>query len=470
MQGKNLERVRKTVQELSRTLQNLLKLRMLRKSREDQAARTSSYLREQFLKETGLKDETSATVFFASQSGVDKRKKKKKKKKKFSFVDFWEFLNSNNTFIIVIVIVGLLAVISIGAYIFEYGVNKGFQSLWDTIWWTVVTLTTVGYGDKIPITVGGKILGIFMMVLGVASMGIVTGRIASFLVDKQIKARGGLIVVERKKGHFIICGWKPELEAIIKKILSVDQNLKPSDIVLINDAQPQEIDHIRSIPGFKTVKYIKGDYIDEKVLQRANLKNAATALILADSSRKFSLQEVDSRTVMAAITIDSMNKNIYTCAELIDIKFEKYLQLANCDEIIPTREYSRELLANAASASGISHIAAEMLDPEKKGMATVDFQNVFIGKPFRELQEYFKQAYGDIVIGLLENTGKIYYRKREALSEAQKTPDISKLVENLQMVKNLYPNKPVLNPGDDYLVKKNSKAIVIPGTVQAGVL
>jgi voltage-gated potassium channel len=68
------------------------------------------------------------------------------------------------------------------------------------------------------------------------------------------------------------------------------------------------------------------------------------------------------------------------------------------------------------------------------------------------------------VIGLLENTGKIYDRKKEALSEAQKTPDISKLVENLQRVKEITPNYPVLNPGDDYIIKNNSKAIVVPRT------
>ncbi len=41
------------------------------------------------------------------------------------------------------------------------------------------------------------------------------------------------------------------------------------------------------------------------------------------------------------------------------------------------------------------------------------------------------------------------------------TPDISKLVGNLQEVKKLIPNRPILNPGKEYMVKKNSKAIVI---------
>ena len=59
------------------------------------------------------------------------------------------------------------------------------------------------------------------------------------------------------------------------------------------------------------VKFIKGDYIDEKVLQRANIRDANRVLILADSSKNFSMQEVDSRTVMSAISINNMNKNLY---------------------------------------------------------------------------------------------------------------------------------------------------------------
>jgi voltage-gated potassium channel len=413
----------------------------------------------------GKRSETPRVFAFEKCTAAGYRKRKKRK---VSLAGFWETINTNNSLLIFLIVVGLLCSIAVGTYIFEENVNDAIKSLWDTLWYTIVTLTTVGYGDKYPITVGGKILGIVMMVLGVASVGIVTGRIASFLVDKQIKARGGMIVMDKKKGHFVICGWKPELETIIEKILTIDPDLKPSDLVLINDANPQEIDHIRSLPRYKMVKFIKGDYIDEKVLQRANIRDANRVLILADSSKNFSMQEVDSRTVMSAISINNMNKNLYMCAELIDEKFVKYLKVANCDEIILTREYSRELLANAASASGISHIAAELLNPIKRGLMTVQFKSSFVGKPFKDLQEHYRHETGDIVIGLLENTGNIYYRKKEALSEAQKTPDISKLVENLQSVKRLFPNNPVLNPGDDYIVKHHSKAIVVTCNAETG--
>jgi voltage-gated potassium channel len=417
-------------------------------------------LNEQILKELTSKFRSS------SHDPAEPRKSPKKKRGQPWIQLMFEFLRNNNMFTISLVLIAVLIFTMVAAYLFEVGVNEGFRNLWDALWWTVVTITTVGYGDRYPVSIGGRAAGLVMMVLGVATVGIVTGRIASFLIDKQIKARGGLIVLERKKGHFILCGWKMELENILENILRANPGLKPSEIVLVNDTDPQEIDHIRSIPKFKYIKFVKGDYIDEKVLHRANVKGASTALVLADASRKFSVQEVDSRTVMAVITIDALNKDIYTCAEIIDEKYEKYLKLANCDEIILTRELSRILISNAATASGISHVAAELLRPRRGGLSTQKIPSQFVGKTFRDLTNYFNTTYGDILIGLLENTGKIYYRKKEALSEAQKTADISTLVVNLQNVKRIVPNKPLLNPGEEYIVKRNTKAIVVSRTTQ----
>jgi len=453
----------KKMRNLTRVVKGMF-LKRIGKRREDHRLQDEQeLLKDQLVKELS-KQKSAGSPAYVSESQQKGRRKKGRKQPHANLV--LEFLRNNNMFAITLVVIGILVTAMCAAYLFEVRENEGFETIWDALWWTVVTITTVGYGDRYPTSIGGRAAGIIMMVMGVATVGIVTGRIASFLIDKQIKARGGLIVIERKKGHFIICGWKMELENILENILRANPDLRPSDIVLVNDAAPQEIDHIRSIPKFKYIKFIKGDYIDEKVLHRANVKGAHTALVLADASRKFSVQEVDSRTVMAAITIDSLNKNIYTCAEIIDEKYEKYLKLANCDEIILTRELSRILISSAATASGISHVATELLRPRIGGLTTQKISSQFVGKPFKELQTHLSTTYGDILIGLMENTGKIYYRKKEALAEAQKTADISKLVENLQSVKRIVPNQPVLNPGDDYLVKQGSKAIVVSKSVQ----
>jgi len=69
-----------------------------------------------------------------------------------------------------------------GVYVFEHEVQpKVFASIFDAIWWSIVTITTVGYGDIYPITVGGKIFTFFMMIIGLGLVAVPTGIFATAL-------------------------------------------------------------------------------------------------------------------------------------------------------------------------------------------------------------------------------------------------------------------------------------------------
>lgn len=80
-------------------------------------------------------------------------------------------------------------VIIVGAtllYRIEYGTNPNIRSLLDTVWWAVATVTTVGYGDITPVTPQGKVVGIFMMIIGTALFWSYTGLFAEALISKEI--------------------------------------------------------------------------------------------------------------------------------------------------------------------------------------------------------------------------------------------------------------------------------------------
>ena len=76
--------------------------------------------------------------------------------------------------------VGMLLFSSWAAYIAEHPTNPGFATFGDSLWWGIVTLTTVGYGDIVPKTSTGRVAGVFLMLTGVATLGIISGTLASF--------------------------------------------------------------------------------------------------------------------------------------------------------------------------------------------------------------------------------------------------------------------------------------------------
>jgi len=367
----------------------------------------------------------------------------------------------SRTYPVVLAIVLVLTLSSVGVLLFERETNQEFHSFGDAVWWTLVTAATVGYGDKVPVTTGGRLVGVLVMVFGVGLVGMVTGRIASWLVEWKIKEGSGLSTQKKAKGHFIICGWKQEMSRILKDILAVNPDFSDEDIILVSLVEPAEVENLRVEPELQNVRFVRGDYVDEIVLHRANIKQAARVLILANTSGQASAQEIDARAVMTILTIKSLSKYIYTCVELIDSKFKRYLENVHCDEILLSREHNRILLANAASASGISHVVHELIDVDKGPLVTQRIPSRFVGDTFDNLGEHFRAEDKSILIGILENTGNIFHRKREALRDAQKTPDIGRLVANLQAVKELRGNQPVFNPGPDYVIKPHARAILI---------
>ncbi len=96
----------------------------------------------------------------------------------------------------------LVVACALGFYHFEKPVSPQL-SLWDSFWWAMVTVTTIGYGDVFPRTLGGRLIALFLMFAGIGALSFLTAAIASFLVRgdgwQQLRLR-------RFKHHIIVCG------------------------------------------------------------------------------------------------------------------------------------------------------------------------------------------------------------------------------------------------------------------------
>jgi voltage-gated potassium channel len=81
---------------------------------------------------------------------------------------------------VALVAAGVVIIGSLVAYYAEHPVNPEFATVGDALWWGIVTLTTVGYGDIVPVTATGRWAAVTIMITGIAVLGVLAGSLASF--------------------------------------------------------------------------------------------------------------------------------------------------------------------------------------------------------------------------------------------------------------------------------------------------
>jgi len=339
-----------------------------------------------------------------------------------------------------------------------------FDKFTTAMYWAVVTLSTCGYGDITPATTGGRLLVILVLFISVATVSLFTANLASALTTKKLMERRGVMDLSGYRDHYILCGWKQAVDKMLDEIAFNNPKISLKKVIIIANIEPDSIELFhQQFPAYQEVTILRGEHYNEALLRKANVTQAARVFILADeSSPSASRTETDSKTVMTAMAIRTLSRDVRVCAELLDVKFAKYLHSAQVDDIIYTSEYSKALIANSFAQVGIAKVVNDLLNPHTPAFITTEkIPTTYINQPFSELREYYRRESNSILIGLVENVGSLFERKQEAVREAQKTADIGNLVENLKSAKRLENNRPHINPKDGYRVPKNTLAVLV---------
>ncbi|WP_414624756.1 potassium channel family protein [Calothrix sp. CCY 0018] len=259
----------------------------------------------------------------------------------------WEFLETENFIRPLLVILVIVVISSLSLSLVEPNL-----SLFDSLWWAVVTLTTVGYGDVTPKTIPGRFIAFLDMLVGIGVLTLLTATVASILVEKKISKDLGMHSYSFEN-HIILCEWNYRAEIILKE-LRLESETEKTPIVLISDIDRKPVKD-------KYLFFVKGDVCDE-TLHQANLLKAKTVIILGDDSLDY--KQRDAKVILSTLTVESINKNAYTIAELINEKNIETCKRAYADEIVVSSKLSSNLISSAAINHGISKVISDIVTYE----------------------------------------------------------------------------------------------------------
>ena len=242
-----------------------------------------------------------------------------------------------------------------GFVYFELSENPDL-SWYDGLWYTVVTMTTVGYGDFFPKSTGGRFLvGWPVMVFGIGLLGYALSVVAAALVTSKSKEIKGMSSFDLKD-HLVVFNFPGmgKVERIVDE-LRLDPSIGKSLPVVLVDELLEELPPELVKRG---VHFVRGNPVRDYTLSRAAIDSVRHAVIL---SRNPSDPASDNLNVTIALAIEGRNRTAITVVECVDPASEELLRKAGCDRIVCTSRFDAHFLSQELLNPGIQEVMDDLL-------------------------------------------------------------------------------------------------------------
>jgi voltage-gated potassium channel len=240
---------------------------------------------------------------------------------------------------------GLLAVLTIGTVgftLWEPTVDNPLEALY----FTLVTMTTVGYGDIVPTTAASRIIASIVMVGGIGAGIVALQSVFDTMVSKSLREELGLPERRtRMKGHYIICGYGNVGRQIAEQL-----GAKGEEYIVIERNKEKVAAMVE-----EGIPVIEGDAIYEEVLLRANVEEAKALLTTM----------TDTSNVMVVLTAKMLNPNLHVVSEVEDYRNAAKLKKAGADEVVHCHEMGARVMVCKARRIVLDPVCGLEIDPAK---------------------------------------------------------------------------------------------------------
>jgi voltage-gated potassium channel len=269
-------------------------------------------------------------------------------------------------------------------------------SLFDALYMTVTTITTVGYGEIHQLSREGRIFTVFLILSGFGGMGYVLGSIVQTFIAGQIRMVLGRRKLEKKvkrlKNHYVLCGYG-RIGSFIAK--AFDRENVPFVVV---EKDPERI-KLLDEDGFT---YVEGDATDDQILISAGV-GRARCLVAATGS--------DANNLYITLSARALNPSIYILSRAADEAAERKLLTAGANRVVSPYLIGAARMLNAVLRPNIVEFVDLVVERKHLELQleeiTVEDASRFKGKPLRE--SGIRREFGLIVVAIKKAGGDMIF-------------------------------------------------------------
>lgn len=343
-------------------------------------------------------------------------------------------------------------------WFFEYKGNDSstIRSFWDGIWWAIVTIATVGYGDKYPITHPGRVVGMILISVGFVSLSVFTGLIASLFVEDRLKGAKGLKQI-RLHNHIVICGWNNTGHFFLKAL--IEKSMQNTEVCLLMNETPEFYESIESSHPSLSLSFVRGEASQEDALKRANVQAAAQVIILADHYLERSA--ADDRSIIVANAVHYLVKKDRITVQLINTENKHMLQRIGISKILIWDDIGGYMLANNVLDPNNLNIYTQLVKDADPHFCTCKIADSFLGSTYGEVYDRFFKDKGQILLGLMKTEPEL---ELDSIFDDNASAIDQFIKATLSRSKKLYKEDKSsirFNPPRETIIQENDQAIVL---------
>ena len=297
----------------------------------------------------------------------------------------------------IIVMFGTVGRLMEGETEFDHALFNTFHSL--------IAGEPIGWGQQGPQFWHEHVLALIVSFGGMVTFALLTGVVTSYMVEnlrRRLKAQD--MDISELTDHVIICGFNRTAPRIIMELRAHKQEARRG-ILIISEADPTPMLQSFGIAQ-DNIYHIQDDFTRVDVLTKARISEAAKVIVVADDSVQRADQDRDARSILAALTIERVNPNAYTCVELLNGENAPHLAVAGIEEVVVPADFGGHLLGEVAMYRGLMPVVKDIFSRgEGQDLYLMGIAPEFAGKSYRELYVGVKERWDASPLALIRYNG-----------------------------------------------------------------